>query len=60
MERKQGAISIHQEQNTEALLKKHGLSNCNPLKIPVTVIENIVKANDKDEMADATSYRKLT
>ena len=35
------------------------MSNCNPLKIPVTVNEEFVKANDNDELADATSYRSL-
>ena len=39
--------------------KKQGKSNCNTRKIPVTVNEKFVKANDNSELADATSYRSL-
>ena len=35
------------------------MSNFKPLEIPVTVNEKVVKANDNDELADATSYRNL-
>ena len=33
------------------------MSNCNPLKNPVTVNEKFVKANDNDQLADETSNR---
>ena len=33
------------------------MSNCNPLKIPVTDTGKFVKENDNVELADATSYR---
>ena len=56
---KPGEISIDQEQQAEDLLKKQGLSNCNPLKIPVRANEKFVKAPDNDELTDATSYRSL-
>ena len=57
--RKPGDISVDQEQYSEDLLKKQGMSNCNLLKIPATVNENFVKAYDKEELSDATSYRSL-
>ena len=59
MKRNPGEVSIDQEQKTEDLLRKQGMSNCFPLKIPVTVNEKFMKANENDELADATSYRSL-
>ena len=59
MEKKPGETIIDQEQKTEDLLKKQGMINCNPLKIPERVNEEIVKVNDSDELADATSHRIL-
>ena len=35
------------------------MRNSYPLKIPVTVNEKFVKASDKDELADATTYRNM-
>ena len=58
-EKKPGEINVDQEQSTEDLLIKQNMINCNPPKIPVTVVEMFVKANDNDELADATSYRSL-
>ena len=40
-------------------MKKQSISNCNPLKLPVTVFEKFAKAIDNDELADAASYRSL-
>ena len=56
IEKKLGEIRNDQKEYTEDLLQYQGMSNCNPLKILVTVNENFVKANDNDEMADATSF----
>ena len=52
-------ISIIQSHYLEVLSQKQGTSNYNPLKFPVKVNEKAGKADDKDELADATSYRKL-
>ena len=35
------------------------MSHCNPLNIPETFLENIVKTNDNDELPGATSYRSF-
>ena len=42
IERKPAEIDFNQKQNADDLLRKQGMSNCNSLKIPVTVNEGIV------------------
>ena len=54
-----GRLSLDQEQYEEDLQQKQGMSNCKPLKTPISPNEKFMKATDDNELADESTYRSL-
>jgi Reverse transcriptase (RNA-dependent DNA polymerase) len=55
-----GSIKIHQGDYLRALLKKHGMEDCNPLATPLDPAIKLTKTNpDVDTLVDAKEYASI-
>ena len=60
IEKGPGRISLDQGQYIEDMLQKQGMRNCKLFKSPISSNEKFVKATDDNELADESTYRRIT
>ena len=54
-----GSIKIHQEDYISDILAHHGMSECNPISMPLDTSVKLVNVTESEQLADQKEYQTV-